>query len=167
MSLSDRIAKFRGVSDAHEWFDARTAREQVLVSALVIVGVCALLVMAVWRPLMAQRDAAMSEIARYDDLLAQVRIAGPTALTTGTSTIGGEEANAPTIASSAASHGLLIRRIEPDGENTRVALENADFAHVLDWIASMESTSIARVASIQMDRRPEPGAVNVQVTLED
>ncbi len=166
MNLSETLAKIPGLAQGREWFDARTSRERILLSGLTVAGVCAVVAMGVWRPLVAQRDAALSEIARYDEVLAQVRAVGPAGLNASAGRAGGE-ASAPSIADSAASHGLLIRRIEPDGENTRVALEDADFVHVLDWIASMESAAIARVASIQMDRRPAPGTVNVQVTLEN
>lgn len=151
--------------DALTWFSARSTREQLLLAGLAMVAAVAFSYTIVWRPLAAHRDAAVSQIARYDALMAEVRSAGPAGLTPRVSMAEGAEA--PSIAGSAADHGLLVRRIEPEGANTRLSFEDADFASILDWITSMEAAGIARVASVQIDRRPAPGVVNAQITLEN
>lgn len=148
---------------ARNWFAVRTPREQILIGGLGIASVIAVLVLGVWRPMLEHRDAALSDIARYGDLLARAQIVDASQLRT--SLAGAGEAESGSIAGSAADHGLSIRRIEPDGENTRIVLESVDFIRTLDWIAALETAGLARVSALQMERRPEPGTVNVQVTL--
>jgi general secretion pathway protein M len=163
MNIRERLNSLSG--NASTWFYSRTTREQFLLAGLAAVAAVALLYTAVWSPLSAHRDAAVSDIARYDTLMAEVRLAGPAGLDPATGLAQG--AQAPSIAGSAADHGLLVRRIEPEGENTRLSFEDAEFARILDWIASMEDAGIARVSAVQIDRRPAPGVVNAQITLEN
>ena len=66
---------------------------------------------------------------------------------------------------SAASHGLLIRRIEPDGENTRITLVDVDFAAMIGWIADLERSGGSTLEAIDVERRPAPGTVNARLTL--
>lgn len=165
MSFGERALRIPGFSAIRAWFSTRSQREQLLLASLGIIVVGAVLVTVVGRPLTVRRDAALATIARYDALLARVELIGPAAL----DPVAGASGNADdqSIGGSAASHGLLIRRIEPEGENTLVVFESADFAQIIDWIANMENDGIARVVAIQLDRRPEPGTVNAQVTLEE
>jgi len=162
MNMRERLNSLAGDSGA--WFTARSMREQFLLGGLAAVGAVALLYTIVWRPLASYRDAAVTDIARYDTLMAEVSLAGPDGLNL---TAGLQGAEAPSVAGSAAEHGLLVRRIEPEGENTRLSFEDADFVGILDWIASMETAGIARVSTVQIDRRPAPGIVNAQITLEN
>lgn len=162
MNIRERLNSLPAI--ASTWFNARSTREQFLLAGLAAVAVVALLYSAVWRPLTVHRDAAIADVARYDTLRAEVRLAGPSGLNPAAGLQGAE---APSIAGSAADHGLLVRRIEPEGDNTRLSFEDAEFARILDWIASMEGAGIARVSTVQIDRRPAPGVVNAQITLED
>ena len=163
MSVLDRISALPAMSASRAWFGQRSAREQLLLIGLGALAMGAFLLMLVWSPLAAQRDAALSQIEQYDTLLARVHAAGPE-LKRSTPTSGAE---ATSVADSAATHGLLIRRIEPDGELTRIAFEDAHFLQLIDWIASIQADGLARVTAIQMDRRPAPGTVNAQVTVEE
>lgn len=163
MNIRERLKSLPG--DTGAWFSARSAREQFLLAGLATVATVALLYTAVCRPLAAHRDAAVSEIARYDALMAEIRRAGPAGLAPAIGLAEGVEA--PSIAGIAADQGLLVRRIEPEGANTRLSFEDADFAGILDWIATMETGGLARVSAIQIDRRPAPGVVNAQITLEN
>lgn len=163
MNIKERLDSVGG--NASGWFNARSTREQFLLAGLAAVATVALLYTAVWSPIAAHRDAAVSDIARYDTLMAEVRLAGPEGLNPAVGLAQGAEA--PSIAGSAADHGLLVRRIEPEGANTRLSFEDAEFEGILDWIASMEGAGIARVSAVQIDRRPAPGVVNAQITLEN
>ena len=152
-------------ADAGRWFGARSPRERALV------GVAAALALGfvgwegVWRPLAALRADAASDIARLDASIAQVRAAGA--------------APAPALAAdpglppstvvtrSAATLGLTIRRLEPDGARLRVSLDEAAVDAVLAWLALLEREYGLRVAAIEMDRRPAPGLVATRITLEE
>lgn len=165
MTVQDRLAGIFRLNAVRTWFSMRSLREQVLLFGFLLVGIAAVLVLAIWRPLTLHRAEALSKIERYDALLARARMAGPDALAVATASVG--DPDNQSIGGSAASHGLLIRRIEPEADYTRVVFEDADFTRILDWIASMEGSGVARLVAIQLDRRPEPGTVNAQVTLED
>lgn len=165
MNPIERLAALPVLSKARTWFSGRSEREQILLASLAGVAVVGLWAVFLWGPLQASRAAGMAEIARYDELLARAQSMDRAMLAR--APIATDTTERPSVAGSAASHGLLVRRIEPDGDATRISLEDAEFARILDWIAEMEATGLARVASVRMERRPEPGTVNAQVTLED
>ena len=145
------------------WFVQRAPREQLLLAILAGLAATTLLVGVVWRPLMAARAEARAEIRAYEALIAQLRVAGPPRPNSG-ALVGPASTQ---IANSAALAGLSIRRLEPEGALTRVVMEEAEFAKVLPWLEAVERDAGLTVSTLQLERRPAPGVVNVQVTLRD
>jgi general secretion pathway protein M len=141
---------------ARGWLDGRSPRERALLAGLAALAVAGLFFGLVQRPLAAERDRALAEIVRLDATLAAARAAGPAPVA----------AAAPASpADAAAAHGLTIQRIEPEGARTRIAFEDAAFADLLAWIATVEAGG-GRVAALELVRRPAPGMVAATVTLE-
>lgn len=48
-----------------------------------------------------------------------------------------------TVSSSAGGLGINMKRFEPDGEQVRVWLENADFAKVANWLNSLSEQGVS------------------------
>lgn len=67
---------------------------------------------------------------------------------------------------SALAAGLKLQRFEPEGERrVRVTLENAVFTDVMGWIVDLEQRNGVTVESFSADGQPQPGIVNIRLTL--
>lgn len=161
MTLRERLEASRALGAASQWLESRSQREQIALVALVCIAIAALVYAAVWSPLADARDRALADIAAHDAVLARVRAAG--------SALNAEALNRgppSSLADSAAIHGLLIRRIEPEGEWTRIAFADAEFTQILAWIDGLEKSRAATLVALEIERRPAPGVVNASVALE-
>ncbi|MDX9739851.1 MAG: type II secretion system protein M [Gammaproteobacteria bacterium] len=60
-----------------------------------------------------------------------------------------------------------MRRVEPEGnDRVRIVLEQAGFDAVTAWLEQLAGRFRVRIASITVERREEPGLVNVRVILQ-
>lgn len=144
------------------WFRLRTQRERVLLTGTAAMLFFAGLFIGVWQPLYAMRVAALADISRYETLTARLRAVEPGAVDSTTR----QAAPATVITTGAREFGLTIRRLEPEGNRIRVALEEAGFEDVIVWLDTLESQHSLRVVSLEMERRPAPGVVSARVMLE-
>ena len=115
-----------------------------------------------WEPLRDLRVAREIEIANYrlvTQAAAQARTQAPAAEPDSTPF-------AARVTQGAEAAGLELRRIEPEGERLRVAVEDAPFAQVLLWIADLEAERRVTLAAIELDRRIAPGTVSARLLLE-
>ncbi|MBW4707428.1 type II secretion system protein M [Roseobacter sp. YSTF-M11] len=62
--------------------------------------------------------------------------------------------------------GIGIRRLEPVGEAITVTLDDAPYASVIGWMATLTEEDGLRIASVDMARRTAPGTVAARLTLE-
>lgn len=143
------------------WWDARSEREQLMLGALAALAMVALLLVAVVRPLEAARARAAAQI-RTDDMLAmRVRAAGPglgaAALRHGPP--------AEIVAQLAATSGLTVQRVAPEGGRLRVVFGDAPFEAVLRWVAELERTSTLRISDAQIERSQLGTGVSAQFLL--
>ena len=147
------------------WFAARDRREKLLivVGSMFLIGYVGYF--WVWQPLSALRLRSLADIGRYEAITARLAAGGPD-LAFGTEQTS-PLPSATVITDSATAAGLLIRRLEPEGERTRMELESADFSVLIDWLALLEHDHGLRVATIELDRRPEPGMVSARISLEN
>ena len=111
-----------------------------------------------WQPLQNLRVLREAEIASYRRIAqAAAQVEAP---------IVPEVPNltpfAARVTQSAEAAGLELRRIEPEGERIRVAVEDAPFAQVVLWISDLEADRDVTLSAIELDRRlgalapPEP-----------
>lgn len=154
----------RGADRALGFWDARSAREQILLGALVAVGLVALLLVAVVKPLESARARAAADIRTYDMLTMRLKTAGPV---TGTVQAGPPAAK---VSQAAAAAGLAVQRIEPSGGRLNVVLADAPFDAVARFVAEIERTSSLRVSEARIDRSPTAigsGLVSASLILTD
>jgi general secretion pathway protein M len=129
------------------WWSERSAREQVLLGVLAALGMAALLLFVVVRPLQSARARAAADIRTYDMLALRLKATGPG--------IGGpaRKGPAPEIVSQVASaNGLTVQRVEPESGRLRVVFADASFDAVLRWVAELEQTSRLRISEVQIER---------------
>lgn len=145
------------------WWQARSQRERLLLGALAATAGVWLAVTAVVQPLLGAHAAAEASITRADAALARLAAlpAADAAATTGDA----QPATA-VITATAPDYGMTIRRLEPDGDGARVTLADAGYPEILRWVQALESQHDLHVASIQIDRRPDPGLVSATMTLQ-
>ena len=130
------------------WWGDRSPREQVLLGALAAIGMVALLMVAVIRPLAAERARAAADIRTYEMLAMRLRAAGP-GLAVGAHESGPPEA---IVSRNAAALGLTVQRIEPEGGKLRVSFADAPYDAVVRFVAAIERTSTLRVDEARIDR---------------
>ncbi|MGC3939105.1 type II secretion system protein GspM [Roseobacter sp. EG26] len=70
------------------------------------------------------------------------------------------------LTQSAEAANLLIRRMEPSGTAMSVTLDDAPFAIVIAWLASLTQEEGLRISAVEMGRRTAPGTVSTRITLE-
>lgn len=104
----------------------------------------------VWQPIAAARAAAATALTRAKADAAPAPTGDP----------------ARAITAAAARARLTIRSIAPRGEGTRVVVEDAPFDRALDWLARLDRDAGLRASRVAIARRPQPGRVSVDVTLE-
>lgn len=164
MGLSVKSLRRGGaLSGISDWYAGRDRRERILI----LVGgafVAAYVGFAgVFQPLSSMRETALADIAKYDAVTARITAAGTdlTLVSRPSVTL----PDAAVITESATVVGLTIRRLEPEGERTRIEVEDADFAVLIDWLARLETEHSLHVATIEIDRRPPPGIVSARLSV--
>jgi general secretion pathway protein M len=142
------------------WWSERSVREQVLLGSLAALAMAALLLVVVVRPLEAARARAAADIRTYDMLAMRLKAAGP-----GLATARHRGPPASIVAEIAASSGLTVQRVEPEGGRLRVVFADGSFEGVLRFVAELERTSALRVSEAQIERATLGTGVSAQLLL--
>jgi general secretion pathway protein M len=143
------------------WWSDRSQREQRLLGALAVIGLVALLLVAVVKPLEAARATATAEIRTYDMLAMRLRAAGP-----GLGAAVRRGPPATVVAASAGATGVNVQRVEPEGGRLTVVLADAPFDAVLRFVADLERTSALRVAEARIEQSNSgPGLVTARFVM--
>ncbi len=145
-------------------FAALSSREKILILAVLPLVALFAGYRFVWLPVQAARVGARADIAAYRVVIDTAALAqrgdapAPRAIN--------DTPIATRITRSAEAAGLPVRRIEPDGQGSRVTLDDTPFATVLTWLSDLEQVDGVTVSAIEIDRRPEPGIVSARLLLE-
>jgi general secretion pathway protein M len=143
------------------WWSDRSQREQRLLGALAAIGIIALLLVAVVKPLEAARARATADIRTYDMLAMRLRAAGP-----GLGAAARRGPPATVVAASAGATGVNVQRVEPEGGRLTVVLADAPFDAVLRFVADLERTSALRVAEARIEQSNNgPGLVTARFVM--
>jgi len=138
-----------------------STRERILLLGALLLGIGAAIYSFVLVPQRAARVQALSEIARFETIAH--RVSDGAALP---STIPDTRPVPAILAESARDAAIPIRRLEPEGDLTRLTLDAVDFTGLMTWLADLDTIHAIRVASIEMERQPEPGVVTARLALE-
>lgn len=141
-----------------------TPRERTLVGLALAGVICAAVFQFVWVPVQAKRAALSAEIVGYAQITDRIAALGPE--TPVLQTAAGPATPLSTrVTQSADVAGLVLRRLEPEGDMLRVTLDDVAFANVILWLSDLEVNHAVIVAGIEVDRRPAPGIVSARLLL--
>lgn len=141
-------------------------REKFLIGLAAVILPAALVWQFIWKPLEMERAATLAEIARLDALIHVAAQAG--ARTGRGQPTAAVDPRPPSqrITGSAATAGIALTRLEPEGRRFRVAVSELQFDDALQWIATLRRDHGLKVAELDMARRLTPGAVTMTLALE-
>lgn len=156
------------------WWDNLAAREQRIVAVAGLALLLALVFLFVIEPGLERRNALTSQLqdmvneqawmeAQAPAVRARARAAptGSQAARTGGSALGVVD-----VSARAAGLGSALRRVRPQESAVEAELENAAYADLVRWLATLESRHGLRIVSLGIDRGSEPGRVNAQLRIE-
>ena len=153
------------------WFAGLARREQrMLILGAVVVSVT-LCYMLVWDPLTRGYDLARADVERKSQLLAEARRSlVPAPAQTGQT---GRRASAQSltllIANTVSTAGLsqAYKSSSPTGQDElRVALENASFDALIEWLGQLQSAHGVIVTSGSFSDRNETGRVDASIVVQ-
>ena len=70
------------------------------------------------------------------------------------------------VQTAAAQAGVTVARSAADGARTRVIVEQAPFAAVARWLATLDVQSGVSVIETRISRKPDPGMVSVELVFQ-
>lgn len=121
-------------------------------------------------PVLAYADKAREEVATaqadFDWMQTNAMRARQAATRGAASHLAAGQSLLSAVSSSAKAAGLNLQRFDPEGERrVRVTLENAVFTDVMGWLLELEARYGLVVEDFNADSRPQPGIVNIRLTL--
>ena len=146
------------LDSAAAWMASRSRREQVMFAFLGGVLMIAIVWLAVLRPLLDARAAAIGRIAAYEQVMVDVRTAGG-AVSTSTPALSGPLQEA--IPVQAATFGIVPTVTGDDG-SAEVSVTGARYDAVIPWLAALEASG-AILSSVDMRRGASEGVVDVDL----
>ena len=128
-----------------EKYKALTEREQKLVIASAIMVLVALFYFIIWAPLNAALDREQKLLDNQQSLLVWVKDTAARAQQLRRST-GGKQAFSGSLPQAVnrttSQHDIAISRMQPQGEELQVWVDQAPFNNVLAWLKAMESMGV-------------------------
>ncbi len=142
----------------------RSARERFLLLASAIAAAVYLVHVGAVRPLLTARSEALAAIADWDVALTQLDALPYAGMLVPSAS--SDQPVAALVTSTATEFGLAIRRIEPEVDGVRLAVEDAGFAEVVEWIDVLENVHGLRLVAVEMNRGLEPGVVGATLVVQ-
>lgn len=147
-----------------EKFNQLTEREKWLVSVSAVVVIIAALYWLIWAPLnnalKASRDAVQSQ--RADLAWVQKNANRAIQLRSGSSTAVTFSGSLPQSVNQTASRlNIAISRMQPQGDELKVWVDQAPFNDVVSWLNSMENLGI-KIINVDLTEADAPGLVKVR-----
>lgn len=145
-------------------FGQLNARERLLVSVSAVMLVIALFYWLVWSPLNNSIERGQKSLTSQQSLLAWVKknsnraiqLQGSTGKTTKFS------GSLPQAVNQSASRmKIKISRMQPQGDELQVWVDQAPFNDVLSWLQSLEKTGV-NILDIDIAEAGEPGQVKIR-----
>jgi len=144
------------------WFEQLAQREQRLVIAMsALVGIF-LLYSVIWQPLNSNIATAEQKVARQQALLAWVEenTEKYKRASKGKPQSGGSLSSV--VNSSARQSGINVTRMQPQGDDIQVWIDDVPFTTLLSWLESLSSSRGVMVKAIDINQLEKPGTVRVR-----
>ncbi|MGJ8679591.1 type II secretion system protein GspM [Paraglaciecola sp.] len=145
-------------------FQQLNPRERLLVSISAVITVIALFYWLVWSPLNTSIERGKNSLSSQQSLLAWVKKNSNRAIQL--QSTGGKKSqfsgSLPQAVNQSASRlKIKISRMQPQGSELQVWVDQAPFNDVLSWLQSLEKTGI-NILDIDIAEAGEPGQVKIR-----
>lgn len=139
-------------------------REQRLVIAMASVVLVFILYSVIWAPLNDNIDAATKKVERRQELLTWVQKSSTiykNAVGSGTSNNRNTSLSS-LVNKTASKNNIAIARMQPQGENIQVWIDEVPFDNLLKWLEQLSIKEGLRVKSIDITDAEQAGVVKVR-----
>lgn len=143
---------------------ALNIREQRLVIAMGSVVLFFILYSAIWKPLNNNIESATSKVSRYQDLqtLVQTETARYKSFAGAGNKVTSKGSLSSVVNKTAGKNKIAIERMQPQGEDLQVWIEEVSFNQLLTWLEQLSSRENINVKSIDLSNTQQPGVVKVR-----
>ena len=143
---------------------ALNIREQRLVIAMGSVVLFFILYTAIWKPLNNNIESATSKVSRYQDLqtLVQTETLRYKSISGAGSKVTSKGSLSSVVNKTAGKNKIAIERMQPQGEDLQVWIEEVSFNQLLTWLEQLSSRENINVKSIDLSNTQQPGVVKVR-----
>ena len=143
---------------------ALNIREQRLVIAMGSVVLFFILYSAIWKPLNNNIESAASKVSRYQDLqtLVQTETARYKSFVGAGNKVTSKGSLSSVVNKTAGKNKIAIERMQPQGEDLQVWIEEVSFNQLLTWLEQLSSRENINVKSIDLSNTQQPGVVKVR-----
>jgi general secretion pathway protein M len=146
------------------WWLALNTREQKLIASLSGVFIIFLLYSFIWQPQKESIDKGQKKLARQQELLAWV--SSETTRYKAANKNGQGQSSAGSLSSiinrSAKQNNLSITRVQPQGGDIQVWIDNVAFKQLLSWLQQLSNDEGIQVKAIDLTRGEQAGQVRVK-----
>jgi general secretion pathway protein M len=146
------------------WWQQLNRREQQLFLSMSVVIIIFLFYSLIWQPLNDNIIDGRKKLARQQALLSWVNTETQRyQLAKGTNALNGSKASISTVVNRTASaKGINITRIQPQGDNLQVWIDNIAFEQLLQWLSQLSQNEGIVVGAIDLSRADLDGEVRVK-----
>jgi len=139
-------------------------REQRLVIAMASVVIFFILYSAIWSPLNKNIDSAIKKIERQQSLLTLVKAGTATYKSAVGANRGGNRNTSlsSVVNQTAGSEQIVIARLQPQGEDLQVWIDEVPFNNLLKWLGNLSANNGINVKSIDITDADKAGVVKVR-----
>ncbi|WP_100658552.1 type II secretion system protein GspM [Alteromonas flava] len=145
-------------------FKALTEREQWIVLVAIVVSIVGLFYLLIWAPLNNAITQSQVQIERQQELLSWVQASSQRAIQLRRSN-GGQRnftGSLPQAVNQTTSRlNIVISRMQPQGDELQVWVDEAPFDAVVDWIHALENMGIA-VLQVDVTEAGSPGQIKIR-----
>ncbi len=145
------------------WWQQLNLREKKLVLAMASLVIIFILYSFVWQPLNDNIAKAEKKIARQQQLLSWVQ--ENTQRFQQAKSSGGKQASgslSSIVNRTASSKNITITRMQPQGDNIQVWIDEIAFNQLLQWLEQLSTNEGLRVTNIDLSDAEKPGVVRVR-----
>ncbi len=153
-------------------YEALQARERRFVAVAGMAVAATLVYLLLWHPLAAARGSAETSLAAEHNLAQRIETIGAATRGAQSGAVGAlvsPDASLLSAVDLATKNGMIAKppsRMTPDGDNqVRVTFDDVSFDAVLRWMNELQTRYGVRIDSVDIERQPTPGNVNVRLSL--
>ena len=150
------------VQAVQQWYQALPARDQLIVRAVGLFVALALVFVVIYAPLIKEQRSLQSKLDRavvsYNKIAENAHKFGGA---------GGTNAGPvlSVVTQQARRSGITLSRYEQDGKGLRIWVDKVAFDEAIAWLEELQAKNGIVVSQINIDRKDNPGWVDLRATL--